>query len=253
MLREIYYGELWVQIVAMLDATDSMTSQTIEARHSYQASDIVLNSMPLLLRRRNNGQLVVDYSCFVQRSEDDCDHATNGGNLSPDRCATSMCMDSPDAARAFAEQLNNDHAPHPFMDAAQFMDALPCCSTSDEHVTSGVLHKSDPTGLMGLTASCPLGDESATPFPGMEKEGSVDAFAQWRLEGGHSLMDLDTVPAPGAHFQDDRRRSMSGVLQRSSAVRMHAAFAMSWMHFNQSQYTSRAPLRNDVVPFIFQR
>ena len=41
------------------------------------------------------------------RSEDDCDLATNGGNLSPDRCATSMCMDSPDAARAFAEQLNS--------------------------------------------------------------------------------------------------------------------------------------------------
>ena len=83
--------------MAMLDATDSMTSQTIEARHSYQASDIVLNSMPLLLRRRNTGQLVVDYSCFVQRSEDDCDHATNGGNLSPDRCATCLLYTS-DAA-----------------------------------------------------------------------------------------------------------------------------------------------------------
>ena len=203
----------------MLDATDSMTSQTIEARHSYQASDIVLNSMPLLLRRRNTGQLVVDYSCFVQRSEDDCDHATNGGNLSPDRCATSMCMDSPDAARAFAEQLNSDHPTHPFMDATQFMDALPCGSTSEEPFSSGLLHKSDPTGLMGVTASCPLGDEGVAPRG--DKDVPADAFSQWRLDGGHSLMDLDTMPVPGAHVSDDRRRSLSGAAQLCCTAHMH--------------------------------
>lgn len=202
----------------MLDATDSMTSQTIEARHSYQASDIVLNSMPLLLRRRNNGQLVVDYTCFVQRTEDDADQAaTNGGNLSPDRCATSMCMDSPDAARAFAEQVSSDQVAH-------FMDALPCGSTGEDHLSSS-LHKSDGM-MMGMSASGPLGQDSGeapVPFSGMEKEGSVDAFAQWRLEGGHSLMDLDTMPVPGshAHDPDDRRRSMSGAAAQHTLTHMH--------------------------------
>lgn len=194
----------------MLDATDSMTSQTIEARHSYQASDIVLNSMPLLLRRRNNGQLVVDYSCFVQRSEDDCDQALTGGNLSPERCATSMCLESPDAARAFTDRLNSEHA-GPFMDAVQFMDALPCGSTGDEHLSSS--HKAETTGLMGMTAfGQDMGGEASGPFPGTDKEGLTESPAQWNLDGGRSLMDLDSMPVPGSqtHEPSDRRRSLSG-------------------------------------------
>lgn len=205
-----------IQIVAMLDATDSMTSQTIEARHSYQASDIVLNSMPLLLRRRNNGQLVVDYTAFVQRSEDDCDQAATNGNLSPDRCATSTCMDSPDAARAYTEQYNNEHAAQ-IIEAVQLMDVLPCGSVSEDRLSGSLPHKIDHAGAqMGVTASCPLAHdlgEASGPFVGMEKEASVDAFSQWRLDGGHSLMDLENMPVPGVHHGHDpaeRRTSFSG-------------------------------------------
>jgi hypothetical protein len=56
------------QIVALMDATDAMTSQTIEARHSYQAEDIVINnSQPnLLMRRLADGCLSVDYQCFLR-------------------------------------------------------------------------------------------------------------------------------------------------------------------------------------------
>jgi hypothetical protein len=50
-----------------------MTSQTIEARCSYQAADVVLNGdQPhLLVHRRRDGRLVVDYTCFRQRATGD--------------------------------------------------------------------------------------------------------------------------------------------------------------------------------------
>ena len=55
-----------MQIVVLLDATDAMTSQTIEARHAYQAADIVLvgDDSAALIRRLPDGCLTVDYSCF---------------------------------------------------------------------------------------------------------------------------------------------------------------------------------------------
>ena len=53
-----------------MDATDAMTSQTVEARHSYQAADIVLtgDQDKGLIRRLPNGQLAVDYTCFRTRT-----------------------------------------------------------------------------------------------------------------------------------------------------------------------------------------
>jgi hypothetical protein len=60
-----------VQLVLLLDATDAMTSQTIEARKAYQASDIVLVSdeSDLLIHRQPDGSLVVDYTCFCARTQ----------------------------------------------------------------------------------------------------------------------------------------------------------------------------------------
>jgi hypothetical protein len=60
-----------VQVVVLMDATDAMTSQTVEARHAYQASDIVLclDHTPTIIRRLPNGKLSVDYTCFWERSK----------------------------------------------------------------------------------------------------------------------------------------------------------------------------------------
>lgn len=54
-----------------MDATDAMTSQTVEARYSYQAADIVLtgDQNKDMIRRLPNGQLSVDYTCFRERTE----------------------------------------------------------------------------------------------------------------------------------------------------------------------------------------
>jgi hypothetical protein len=59
-----------LQVVVLLDATDAMTSQTVEARHAYQASDIVLSAdnAPGIIRRLPNGKLSADYTCFWERS-----------------------------------------------------------------------------------------------------------------------------------------------------------------------------------------
>lgn len=53
-----------------MDATDAMTSQTIEARKAYRASDIILapSDQNNLVHRLSDGRLLVDYSCFVERS-----------------------------------------------------------------------------------------------------------------------------------------------------------------------------------------
>jgi hypothetical protein len=214
-----------MQIVAMLDATDSMTSQTIEARHSYLASDIVLNSMPLLLRRCNNGQLVVDYTCFVQRSEDDTEHATNGSNFSPDPGANSMCMDSPEAALTFAEGVPSEQLPH-LNDTSHLMEPLPCGSNFDERVSSGMFAKSCPTSHMGLLNTCPLGQDIEEPsgsFPG-NREGLIDTFAQWRVDGAQGLMELDALPVPRVDAHEDgseRRRSMSGAGSQRMMKHVH--------------------------------
>ena len=55
----------------MLDATDSMTSQTVQARHAYQAADIslVADAGHVIIRRLPDGVLTVDYSCFQSRAD----------------------------------------------------------------------------------------------------------------------------------------------------------------------------------------
>ena len=97
----------------LLNATDAMTSQTIEARKAYRAEDIVLVSdeSDMLIRRRDDGKLVVDYSCFCSRAQGlpTVEHAvaqiaapdlTPGGTPTTDRASTPHFGDH--AGTAFA-------------------------------------------------------------------------------------------------------------------------------------------------------
>lgn len=59
-----------MEVIVLLDATDAMTSCTVEARHAYQASDIALvgDEMQTIIRRLPDGTVTVDYSCFRERA-----------------------------------------------------------------------------------------------------------------------------------------------------------------------------------------
>jgi hypothetical protein len=59
-----------MEVIVLLDATDAMTSCTVEARHAYQASDIALvgDEAQTIIRRLPDGMVTVDYSCFYERA-----------------------------------------------------------------------------------------------------------------------------------------------------------------------------------------
>lgn len=155
-----------MQIVVLLDATDAMTSQTIEARHAYQAADIALvgDDNAALIRRLPDGCLTVDYSCFrtaargaktVERAAADIHTARpelsgrSSGALTGARSTPLADFASP-AHREGAAARAHSHTSSPTLDAvlsAGSAEAAPERAASDAH--SGL----SPSGRMRLPES----------------------------------------------------------------------------------------------------
>lgn len=191
-----------VQIVALLSATDAMTSHTIEARHSYLAEDIVLNGQPHSVLRRQHGRLVVDYTCFRKRASGDLtldDAKLNIETSSP------MFMDSPGAAHGIAMQQAAADASAMSDGVGMGMpdeDALP-----DVDVRSTRSSVDAPLPSMGPSPRRPRRSESG-------RSRDLSRGPSWRRWDSEVALDLDHTSLPRLAIPYDepgRRRSIAGV------------------------------------------
>lgn len=189
-----------VQIVALLSATDAMTSHTVEARHSYLAEDIVLNGQPQGVRRRDDGRLVVDYTCFRMRATGDLtldDAKLTFETQSP------VFLDSPGVAQGVAaQQAEADARSGPSVDLGMpDDDAHPMLPSSPGPSSVGAGTSSHPSPRQ------PRRSESGRSRDTLRGSSS----RRWDSE---IALDLDHTALPRLAIAQDassRRRSIAGV------------------------------------------
>lgn len=193
-----------LQIVALLSATDAMTSHTIEARHSYLAEDIVLNGQPHGVRRRDDGRLVVDYTCFRKRASGDLtldDARLNFETQSP------IFLDSPGVAHGVAvQQAEADSRSMRLPDEG----ALPDDDAVPEHGSRSPRSSLDAprSSQMGPSPRQPRRSESGHSRELGRSRGSSQR--RWDTE---LALDLDHTALPRVVVSadaPDRRRSIAG-------------------------------------------
>lgn len=196
--------------MALLSATDAMTSHTIEARHSYLAEDIVLNGQPHGVRRRDDGRLVVDYTCFRKRASGDLtldDARLNFETQSP------IFLDSPGVAHGVAlQQAEADSRSTRLPDE----DGLPDDDAVPEHEARSPRSSLDGprSSQMGPSPRQPRRSES-----GRSRELGRSGGSSWRRWDTELALDLDHAALPRVVVSTDapdRRRSIAGVPQACS-------------------------------------
>eukprot|EP00892_Ulva_mutabilis_P008016 jgi/Ulvmu1/5587/UM023_0124.1 len=201
-----------MEIVALLNATDAMTSHTVEARHSYLAEDIVLNGQPHGVRRRDDGRLVVDYTCFCARASGDL--TLDDAKLTFETASPGF-LDSPGVARGVAAQQAEAEARSMGSDELGMPDddAVPPSMRSPGHSMDA---GEAPSGLPGPSSRPPPRRSESGRSRDLVRGGGGSS-RRWDSE---IALDLDHTALPRlAVGQEDpgRRRSIADMSFRTES------------------------------------
>lgn len=188
-----------MQIVALLNATDAMTSHTIEARHSYLAEDIVLNGQPHGVRRRDDGRLVVDYTCFRKRAS---------GDLTLDDAKLNFETQSPIFLDAPGVALQQADAEVGLADAG-----MPDDDAMPQHAPQSPRSSVDATPSWSQLGPSPRRPRRSESGRSRDLGHGYASARRWESE---VALDLDHEALPRLSLRLDepgRRRSIAGVLR----------------------------------------